>query len=113
MVVGTNAVGSITGDGIQQADYMGQRDIYGWEYHDLIYTGKEAQIKYAEALSEAELAKHKVENAKAFSEYLKSMGVWDDKKNTPDHIAGVRERLLSVNLNVFGFWQTGWSATRR
>lgn len=76
---------------------------------ELIYTGLEAQGKYVEALSEAELTKQHVDNSRSFSEYLERIGVWNDTKNTPDHIAGVRQRIISVNLNVFGYWRTGWT----
>eukprot|EP00913_Durusdinium_trenchii_P031923 g29898.t1 len=44
------------------------------------------------------------------------LGVWKDEHNTPDHIAGVRERLLSVNLNIFGSesWaESSWEIFRK
>ncbi|CAK8985712.1 unnamed protein product [Durusdinium trenchii] len=82
----------------------------------LVYLGKVKQAKYVDSLMEEQLVEHGVINASDFQQYCEKLGVWKDEHNTPDHIAGVRERLLSVNLNIFGSesWaESSWEIFRK
>ena len=59
---------------------------------------KTSQSHPSKVLSPLRLAKQQVDNSRSFAEYLKRIGVWNDTKNTPDHIAGVRQRRSWLSI---------------
>ena len=60
------------------------------------------QTQYAPQLTEALLVAKQATSGSGFVAYCQELGIWDERRCTPDHIAGVRDRLLAVNLNVMG-----------
>ena len=70
--------------------------------YPLIYRDKEVQVKYAPQLTESLLVAHQAVDGKGFAAYCGTLGIWEQQGSTPDHIAGVRDRLLAVNVNAMG-----------
>ncbi|CAE6965023.1 CHR12 [Symbiodinium sp. CCMP2592] len=69
-----------------------------------------ARESQAKALTDEELIKNGVSNATSFMSYLTKLGILaqdGQDGSKPDHVPGVSERLLALNLNAFGSWQVG------